>query len=299
SGVAQILPKYDPSEDDNLVKASGVAQILPKYDPSEDDNLVKASGVAQILPKYDPSENDNLVKASGVAQILPKYDPSENDNLVKASGVPQINQFDSIEDLDYYKNNYVTQGMNELWEYNNRMQKYILNKNILNYMKELIGDNVKLLSDTIIHKPANYGAASPLHRDSPFWKGITPYTQISCWIPLQDVNEDNGCLGYIPGTHQDEEIENQPEKLMSEELSLSNEYKDKIKYIPIEAGDCLIHHGMILHGTGPNLTGKNRTAYVIHYMEGNSQSSGEDAFKNVKDCPYVLKDGVILEGLNV
>ncbi|MDQ0272948.1 phytanoyl-CoA dioxygenase family protein, partial [Cytobacillus purgationiresistens] len=80
SETSQTLLENNFTENNNLVKASGVAQILPKYDPSEDDNLVKASGVAQILPKYDPSEDDNLVKASGVAQILPKYDPSEDDN---------------------------------------------------------------------------------------------------------------------------------------------------------------------------------------------------------------------------
>ncbi|PET12078.1 hypothetical protein CN513_26950, partial [Bacillus cereus] len=185
------------------------------------------------------------------------------------------------------------EGLNELWEVNPNMRKFILNSELIKYVQGCMGvKDISLLSDTLLNKPANHGAASPLHRDAPFWKGLYPQNQINCWIPLQDTTVNNGTLGYIPGSHLDtEKLSEKPDVLMEHDLTLTSNQKEQIQFIEVEAGDVLIHHSLTLHGTGPNLTDSTRLAYVLHYMPTDSYVEGNEMFKDISGCPQLVKNG--------
>jgi ectoine hydroxylase-related dioxygenase (phytanoyl-CoA dioxygenase family) len=258
-GVAQGLHKFGGDT------PIGVAQGLHKF---EGDAPI---GVAQGLHKF---EGDAPI---GVAQGLYKF--QEDMTLAVAQDKNEMER----------KN----EGLNELWKVNSNIRKFSLNAKLLEYVQACMGvQDISLLSDTLLNKPANNGAASPLHRDAPFWKGLYPQNQINCWIPLQDTHINNGCLGYIPGSHLDtENLSEKPDVLMEHDLTLTSDQKEKIKFIEVEAGDILIHHSLTLHGTGPNLTDSPRLAYVLHYMPTDSYVEGDEMFKDISDCPQLIRNG--------
>jgi hypothetical protein len=75
-------------------------------------------------------------------------------------------------------------------------------------------------------------------------------------IYLDDANQDDGCLIYVPGTqHQLQPIESIEEKYGWSPPGVVQQ--------PAKAGDILVQDMMVLHGSGPRRTeGKRRTIYL-------------------------------------
>ncbi|MGM0867599.1 MAG: phytanoyl-CoA dioxygenase family protein [Bacillota bacterium] len=276
-GVAQGIAKFKPGE------PVGVAQGIAKFKPGE------PVGVAQGIAKFKPGE------PVGVAQGIAKFKPGEPVGV--AQGIAKY-PFNNALKITEEQSKRVNEGLNDVWKTNEKFKNYYENPQILSLVSKFLNtDSVKLLSDTVLNKPAYYGAASPLHRDAPFWKGLYPKNQINVWIPLQDTNEENGTLGYVSGSHKNIEqgIQDKPEILQADELELDKKLKEKFKFINLEKGDVLMHHSLTLHGTGPNLTEKPRLAYVVHYTPDDSYVEGNEFFKDLADSPTILKNGRLVE----
>ncbi|MEL0342461.1 MAG: phytanoyl-CoA dioxygenase family protein, partial [Deltaproteobacteria bacterium] len=71
---------------------------------------------------------------------------------------------------------------------------------ILNVIEKCIGPDIKLFGDQLFMKPPG-GVEKTSHQDSPYFP-ISPMNLITCWIALEDVTEENGCMKFIPGSHQ-------------------------------------------------------------------------------------------------
>jgi ectoine hydroxylase-related dioxygenase (phytanoyl-CoA dioxygenase family) len=53
----------------------------------------------------------------------------------------------------------------------------------------------------LIFKQARAGGKVAPHVDSTFLH-TTPLSAVGFWFALEDVTQENGCLYYIPGSHQ-------------------------------------------------------------------------------------------------
>lgn len=51
------------------------------------------------------------------------------------------------------------------------------------------------------NKPPGIGAPTPPHQDGHYWK-ITPMEGLTMWLALEEVDEENGCVRYVPGSHR-------------------------------------------------------------------------------------------------
>ena len=56
----------------------------------------------------------------------------------------------------------------------------------------------------LIFKPPRHGAATPWHQDEAYWDTNLDYHAVGAWVPLDDVDVDNGCLWFLPGSHRGE-----------------------------------------------------------------------------------------------
>lgn len=83
------------------------------------------------------------------------------------------------------------------------------------------------------------------------------YTSLVIWIPLQDVDENNGCMYFIPGSDKWDkgirgnniawQYENRKQELLQQMLPL-----------PMKAGDAVIFDDATIHYTSSNKTKKPR-----------------------------------------
>ena len=140
----------------------------------------------------------------------------------------------------------------------------------------LIGEDLLLFRSTLMLKPALHGSSHGLHQDSAYWP-MDPPTLVTVSIALSDATEENGCIQVIPRSHlwgmqgwghiardQDAELSDRKDVDLSDQIS-----------VPLQAGDVLMFHSLLVHGSGPNKSSKPRHtalyAYfppTVHYMPG-------------------------------
>lgn len=132
--------------------------------------------------------------------------------------------------------------------------------------RQLLGDDAVPMGNHAINKPGGDGAPTPWHQDEAYWDERFDHRAISIWIPLQDVNETNGCMVFVPGSQDGEVLEHRLIHPDSHGLQLVDETEpsDAVP-CPLPAGGATVHAGRTLHYAGPNTTAEPRRAVVFAF----------------------------------
>jgi phytanoyl-CoA hydroxylase len=171
-----------------------------------------------------------------------------------------------LQDPNYEK---IFLQMVNLWEMYPQIKKYVFNERIAQIACKLSrSEYVRLWHDHALIKQPRDSGATAWHQDLPYWP-MKQTTALSCWMALDDVTVENGCMHFIPGSHKFGRLE--PIQLANPqdifELVPEGLRRD-VKPIPIElnAGSCTFHNGLTFHYAGPNKTDKPRRAMVTIYI---------------------------------
>lgn len=177
--------------------------------------------------------------------------------------------------------------MLNLWESFPEIESYVFGERIPGMARRLTGsDSLYLYHDQALVKEPGPSAPSPWHQDQPYWPSKEP-GMISCWMALDDVTIERGCMQFIPGSHLWGEFP--PMSFAGDgpilDDLLSDEQKAAWKPVPVElkAGSCTFHHGLTFHFTNANTTRHVRRALVTIYIpEGITYAADEKM-----DNPFV------------
>jgi len=135
---------------------------------------------------------------------------------------------------------------------------------------QLLGNAaVRFWHDQIFWKPPKQGGVVAWHQDYSYWTRTKPIAHLTCWCALDDSTKENGCLQYIPGSHQWGLL---PKPVIAGELQgikdfLNEDQKKQFEhpyYAEVKAGEAIFHHSLTLHGSGANTSAKPRRAFVIN-----------------------------------
>lgn len=151
----------------------------------------------------------------------------------------------------------------ELWDTQARA-------NALYVVRQLLGPDIEAQGSHAIFKPARHGAATPWHQDEAYWNPDLEFRSMSVWLPLQDVNESNGCMQFIAGSHQrdvakHQSINNDP-RIHGLELAPDAAVDTNDATIcPLAAGGATFHPSRTLHFTAPNHSDRPRRALIMMF----------------------------------
>jgi ectoine hydroxylase-related dioxygenase (phytanoyl-CoA dioxygenase family) len=67
---------------------------------------------------------------------------------------------------------------------------------------QLLRGSVRFWHDQLFSKPAHHGGVVAWHQDYSYWTRTKPMTHLTCWIALDDATRENGCLQYVPRSHE-------------------------------------------------------------------------------------------------
>lgn len=138
-------------------------------------------------------------------------------------------------------------------------------------------DRVSLFYDQVFVKEPETAERTDWHQDLPFWP-MRGNQILSVWVALTSVNHENSALEYIAGSHKWNKfyraaVPDKDPKFKSdlEECPDFSKERDSGKYRflswEMNAGDCLVHHPLTLHGAGGNFSPSRRRAAVsVRYM---------------------------------
>ncbi len=132
--------------------------------------------------------------------------------------------------------------------------------------EQLLGKDVRFKADISLMKPAWIGEATPWHQDEAFQDPKFEYHEISFWLALQPTDEANGCMAYIPGSHKEEVLPHHPPggdwRIHALECAGKLDTRAAVS-CPLPTGGCVIHTQRTVHGAGPNVSSRDRLAYVL------------------------------------
>jgi len=86
------------------------------------------------------------------------------------------------------------------------------------------------------------------------------YWSLNCWVALEDVNRDNGCMYFIPGTHRLCPSLRVAPNCPGAYEQVRHMLMDYAVDVPLRAGECLIFTHAVMHGSHANRSGSPRIA---------------------------------------
>ncbi|XP_056000590.1 phytanoyl-CoA dioxygenase, peroxisomal-like [Ostrea edulis] len=155
---------------------------------------------------------------------------------------------------------------------------------IVRYVHAFTGKTAKAMHTMLINKPPDPGKKTsrhPMHQDLHYFP-FRPADRIVCsWTAMEKVNRENGCLVVLPGSHKGELLQHEYPEWEGGVNKLYHGVRDfdpnaPRVHLPMETGDTVFFHPLLIHGSGMNKTKGFRKSISCHY------ASGEINFIDVK-----------------
>ena len=168
-----------------------------------------------------------------------------------------------------------------IWQVSQAYRQLLATPLLVEDVAQLTGARqLRVWHDQIQYKPPRHGGVNHWHQDAPLWPPIRPMTQVTAWVALDDVDESNGCMSMVRGSHlwgdQMDDV-----RAMSPGLDLPSTFKGhpvEISLRPVKMGQVHYHHALTWHSSHGNHSDRPRRAIAVHYMTGETRhvASGKD-----------------------
>jgi ectoine hydroxylase-related dioxygenase (phytanoyl-CoA dioxygenase family) len=135
----------------------------------------------------------------------------------------------------------------------------------------LADDDVVLFASHLLCKPAGDGMPVPLHQDAEYWP-LQPMEALSCWLALDRVDEENGAVRFLPGSHLAGPVAHEENpgpdagKVLHLRIPESLRGRREFACAALSPGDCTFHHPYTLHFSPPNRSARRRAGLTLRYV---------------------------------
>jgi phytanoyl-CoA hydroxylase len=124
------------------------------------------------------------------------------------------------------------------------------------------------------NKPARIGSGVPYHQDNAYFCQ-TPPDMLTVWIAVDAVNEANGPLFFIKGSHQRGMLPTRLSGVRGNSIGLAEnpETPSSEQFCGLlNPGDATIHHCETIHHSAPNTTDHSRLGLLLVYHGSHTQT---------------------------
>ncbi|HUQ39970.1 MAG TPA: phytanoyl-CoA dioxygenase family protein [Acidimicrobiales bacterium] len=125
----------------------------------------------------------------------------------------------------------------------------------------LLGDSARLYWEQAVAKPPQARTELPWHQDNGYAPTI-PEEYVTCWLALDDADEENGCIWVQPGSHRQGTLQHHG---TDGPFRAGYDGEDAGIPVPVAAGSVLVFSSLVMHRSGPNVTDRHRRAWIIQY----------------------------------
>ncbi|PKF48973.1 phytanoyl-CoA dioxygenase family protein [Enterovibrio nigricans] len=221
-------------------------------------NLINQVGGYQVIENVlSESELDNIVGAYD--ELFISKEAYDNGDLYDMASSGKGKDFNSWK---------IPQIMHPE-KYLPQLRNTDLFKNISEYASEYFGSTATVSFAHAINKPPHCITETPWHQDAAFWRPELEYNSLSFWVPLQDVDDHNGCMRYAVGS---QEFDVLPHQSVNNDITAGGfELREDLRPIflqdvcsvPLSMGQAVAHCPYILHSSGGNHSNHYRRAALL------------------------------------
>jgi len=241
----------------------------------------------------------DFYRENGFVQLEDVVTPQELEELMEAMEEVMAEDgelaFGRVKGSAYY--NVLNQKVNT-WRDSASMARFTLHSRFANMALQLTGaDGIRLFHDHGLWKMPQDSKPTPWHQDMPYWPMKEPGA-LSMWLTLDDVDENNGCMMFVPGSHRLGKLQGinftEPQNLFD---YVEGQATNQPVKVPMKAGSCTFHHGLTFHYAHANRTDRPRRVLAVIYMpDGTTFLSRSGSNEHVVTKPFPFRDGDPLQG---
>ena len=138
---------------------------------------------------------------------------------------------------------------------------------------QVVSPNIKGATSQLTFKLRGNTKPVQWHQDNGYGQ-LEPHNAISCLTALDDVDQANGCLWIIPGSHKlgqlshHDGVQSTNSQLRAEQVI----QVDETNAVPVtmKAGECLFFHGWTLHKSEGNFSDRDRRILFFRYADADA-----------------------------
>lgn len=173
----------------------------------------------------------------------------------------------AIDNLTNYYQNFQKEELNHFYS-STHSPDFEFRKKSSDFIKETISallpkvlKDYRLLGGAFVVKPANGKGILQAHQD---WNLVNEdkARSYNLWVPLMDVDENNGAVFVLPKSHSKIPTLRGPH-IASPFKNIEQHLWGYLKALRMKAGEALLYDHALIHGSPPNYTKKDRLGVVI------------------------------------
>lgn len=161
--------------------------------------------------------------------------------------------------------------LQRLFDYSELFRRLMFEGPARRAAEEVLQDEVVPMNMQYFNKPPGIGQPTPPHQDG-YYFHLDPCEAVTGWLALEDVDDENGCIHYVRGSHRGTGF--RPHGFsgvlgFSQGMTDFGTDADKADTVafPGGPGTFLMHHARTIHWAGPNrsATRSRRALGFIYY----------------------------------
>jgi len=172
---------------------------------------------------------------------------------------------------------------------------------LLDVVEGILGPDIMIYAVEFFIKEPQTQQIVSMHQDLTYWGLGAIDGLVTAWLSLSPATPASGCMDFVRGSHKNAILPHEDtfsdNNLLSrgQEVQVDVAEADKVP-IEIHPGQISLHHGLTIHGSGPNTTDDRRIAAVVRYCTPDISQQvadedyamlvrGADRFGNFEACP--------------
>ncbi len=154
---------------------------------------------------------------------------------------------------------------------------------ILDHVQDIIGPDIICWATAILSKKPHDPKQVPWHQDASFWS-LSPARTVTVWLAIDDADEENSAMRFIPGTHDKGALETAgtDESAVFHKGTANAEAMGTPFTNSLKAGQISLHADMLVHGSRANTSDRRRCGLTLRYCPPEVRITDADWAKGVE-----------------
>ena len=154
-----------------------------------------------------------------------------------------------------------------------------MNDAILDAVEQVLGPNIMLYSTEFLIKEPHTKHVVTMHQDLAYWGMGDMDNILTAWLALSDATTQSGCMDFVQGSHKNaihahkDSFDDHNLLSRGQEVAVDIAPEDRIG-VELLSGSISLHHGLTIHGSGPNSSNDRRIGVAIRYISSKMTKVG-------------------------
>jgi len=147
-----------------------------------------------------------------------------------------------------------------------------MNSKIHDYVEGVLGEDFYLWASGFFIKEPHTRETVGWHQDAYYWP-MKPHNSVTVWLAFSEVDEANGAMKIVPGSHKAGVIKHgrstATDSVLTLELEKGSFREDNAVSIELKAGEVSLHDDAAVHGSPANLSDRRRVGLTMRFSGTN------------------------------